>query len=307
MNIEKIVSSSLKDTGFKRLIVAVSGGADSVAMLHLLSQCRVELIAAHCNFHLRGEESNRDADYVGKICSELGVKLETIDFDVEDYLAGHAGVSVEMACRHLRYDWFFSLLSEFAADRVATAHNADDNIETLLLNLLRGSGTSGLKGMIPDNGKVWRPLLSVHRKDIEAYLDDNNISFVTDSTNLESNYRRNFLRNEVLPLIREKWEGADKALDRSIEILRRENLVVESAVAHALPPDGAPLEASSALSFPDPQLLIRRYIAHLNPFTTTAKEVVEAMKAAKPAIKVWKLKKGSLLLKNNKLFCKNDV
>ncbi|MBD5356710.1 MAG: tRNA lysidine(34) synthetase TilS [Bacteroides sp.] len=288
--------------GISRVIATVSGGADSVAMLSAVRASGAEVIAAHCNFHLRGEESMRDEEHVREICSRLDVELKTIDFDVEAYISSHKGISEEMACRELRHNWFNHLLTELKADRIATGHNADDNIETLFLNLLRGSGTSGLRGMLPDTGKIWRPLLSFHRPEIIEYISEKNLSFVTDSTNLESDYRRNFLRNDIIPLLRSRWAGFDKALDRSISLLREENKVITASVTANLPTPDNPLPTATIANFPDPELLVRRYIEPVGPFTTTSSEVIAAIAANKPDIKTWKLRNGSLRLQNHLLY-----
>ncbi|MDE5886672.1 MAG: tRNA lysidine(34) synthetase TilS [Muribaculaceae bacterium] len=303
----KTIKNQLRETHFVRLIVAVSGGADSTALLSLLKNAGVETVAAHCNFHLRGEESNRDQSHIEEICRRLNVPLEIIHFDVKEYIRLHPGISTEMACRELRYDWFGSIIQKYDADRVAVAHNADDNIETLFLNLLRGSGTSGLRGMLPDNGNVWRPLLNISRTEIEKYLQEVDLDYITDSTNLENDYRRNFLRNEVIPLLKSRWEGFDKALSKSIAFLRAENSVVEQAIDKLLPPDGSPLASETVLDFPNPALLVRRFISPLLPFSTTPDEVVAAMKADKPDVRRWQLKKGKIELRNRKLFLKKDV
>lgn len=299
---ERNIRMEIKSLGIHRVIATVSGGADSVAMLAALNAVGVETIAAHCNFHLRGEESMRDQRHVEDLCNLLNVTLLATDFDVPGYISEHKGISVEMACRKLRHEWFDSLLKQHNADRIATGHNADDNIETLFLNLLRGSGTTGLRGILPDNGKIWRPLLSFHRPEILQYLHEKNITYVTDSTNLQSEYRRNFLRNEVIPLLRSRWAGFDKALDRSLKLLREENKVVAASVEDSLPKDGQPLPASTIMSFPDPELLVRRYIEPLGPFTTTPGEVMSAIYADKPATKRWRLRHGTLLLRNKMLF-----
>lgn len=302
IRLRREIRHSLCEAGLSRVVVAVSGGADSVALLSLLHEAGADIIAAHCNFHLRGEESDRDAASVSALCHRLEVPLETIDFDVPAYIRENRGKSVEMACRELRYDWFFSLMKKYGASRVAVAHNADDNAETLLLNLMRGSGTAGLKGMLPDNGKVWRPLLGIYRREIEEYLAAKSLPYVTDSTNLSSDYRRNFLRNDVIPLLKSRWEGFDKALMRTLSQLRGENRIVEKAIADALPEDKIPLSRQTVISFPDPELLVRRYIDPLSPFSTTASEIVEAMRADKPDIKRWKVKGGEIQLRNGKLF-----
>lgn len=299
--IESSCRQQVKTLGIRSVIATVSGGADSVAMLAALSSTRLHIAAAHCNFHLRGEESMRDERHVREVCNRLNVELVTIDFDVEEYMASHKGTSVEMACRELRHEWFASLLSELNADRIVTGHNADDNIETLFLNLMRGSGTSGLRAMLPDTGIIWRPLLAFHRPEILRYLEERNLEYVIDSTNLKSDYRRNYLRNEIIPRLRSRWPGFDKALDRSISLLREENKVVTAAVSDTLPTDGKPLPSDTIKSFPDPELLVRRYIEPLGPFSTTASEVLAAIAADKPHAKTWQLRHGSLRLQNHLL------
>lgn len=325
-SLEKVVAKSLKNSGVTGILATVSGGADSVALLASLSSIpHLRVIAAHCNFHLRGDESERDCKFVESLCNKLDIPLLIKDFDVEEFRLGHPGYSVEMACRELRYEWFRSLLKEFNLERIATGHNADDNIETLLLNLLRGSGTTGLRGMLPDYNGIIRPLLTIHRMEILEYLKNRNLDYVTDSSNLSSDYRRNFLRNDVLPLIRSRWPGADKALDRSIELLRAENAIVESAISSHLPSHNLdlssvsssissssassskgeskiePLKKATVLSFPAPELLIRRYILPLTPRTTTASEILAAMKAEKSDVRRWQLPGGIVELRADRL------
>ena len=300
---EKVVADTIKNVNISTLIVALSGGADSVALLASLASIgNLRLIAAHCNFHLRGEESMRDQHFVEKICSELGVPLLIKDFDVPEFQRQNPSASLEMACRDLRYDWFRSLLSKYKADRIATGHNADDNIETMFLNLLRGSGTTGLKGMITDTGTILRPLLSLHRNEIEDYLNYKHLDYIVDSSNLTSDFRRNFLRNEILPMLRDRWPGLNKALDRSIKLIKAENDVIEKSVAGNLPLPGCPLPRTTALSFPAPELLVRRYIEKLQPLTTTPAEIIAAMRANKPDIRRWELPGGKIILKGGKLF-----
>lgn len=300
--VEKVVAKAIKNVEIKKILVTLSGGADSVALLlSLLTIKGLEITAAHCNFHLRGEESIRDQRFVENLCASLGVRLYIKEFDVESYRKKNPSKSVEMACRDLRYEWFFELKESTGADRIATGHNADDNIETLLINLLRGSGTSGLKAISPDNGTIIRPLLSIHRNELEEYLLLRGQTFIIDSTNLSSDFRRNFLRNEILPQLRNRWPGLNKALDRSIELLRAENLVIEQAVAERLPKEDKPLLRIDALKFADPELLVRRYILPLQPLTTTASEIVAAMKADKPAIRRWNLPGGCVTLRAGKL------
>ena len=226
------------------------------------------------------------------LCQRLGVELLAIDFDVEAYITSHSGISTEMACRELRYQWFFSLLAERNATRIATGHNANDNEETLLLNLLRGAGTGGLKGMEPDNGRIIRPLLSLSRTDIEDYLRQQGETHITDSTNLQSDYRRNFLRNEVLPLLRSRWEGTDTAISRAISNLRRENRIVEHAIKQALRNHGSEpgrfLSRKSVWNFADAHTLLFRFAQDAGFSSATAAEMAEAATGNSRPGREWK-------------------
>ncbi|MDR1584776.1 MAG: tRNA lysidine(34) synthetase TilS [Prevotellaceae bacterium] len=185
-----------------KIIVGLSGGADSVALLHILILLGYDCIAAHCNFHLRSNESNRDEHFVRKLCASLDISLHTIDFETYKY-AGEQNISIEMAARDLRYGWFHELLEKEQAQAIAVAHHADDNIETLLMNLTRGTGLRGLTGIPVRNGKIARPLLCCTRREIEQYLSENNVEYVNDSTNASNNYTRNKIRNTLIPLLEE--------------------------------------------------------------------------------------------------------
>ena len=217
MKIEQIIANSLKIADVKKVIAGISGGADSVAMLLGLHEAGADITAIHCNFHLRGEESERDRRFVEKLCQRLEIPLVVIDFDVNDYMLRHK-ISTEMACRELRYAEFRRILNEKKADRIAVAHHADDNAETLLLNLMRGAGVAGMRGMVPDTGEIIRPLLEVSRTEILHYLESKGETYVTDSTNLISDYRRNFLRNEILPLLESRWPEARRSICRQRQL-----------------------------------------------------------------------------------------
>lgn len=193
------------------LLLTLSGGADSVALLRALTRCGRTVVAAHCNFHLRGEESNRDQRFVEQLCRELGVPLLVKHFDVDSYRDTHGG-SMEMACRDLRYDWFRTVAYERGCVRILTAHHRDDNIETMLLNMMRSCGLEAMGGMSTDNGEICRPLLSVSRKEITEYLEALGQPHITDSSNLTTDPDRNFLRLRVIPLLEERWPHASRAL-----------------------------------------------------------------------------------------------
>lgn len=300
-----IEASSKREASYndiRKVLVALSGGADSVATAYVLKKIGLEIIALHCNFHLRGEESDRDMNFVKLLCDTYQIPLRIIEFDVEEYLNRHKGESVEMACRTLRHQWFEKELEEYGFDRIATGHNADDNIETLFLNMLRGSGTRGLKGMVKDNGKIWRPLLDFSRIDILNYLESNNLTFVVDSTNLQSDYRRNFLRNDIIPQLRNVWKGFDKAMQRTLSNLNSENKIIEFYLDNILKENSNIISVEAILKFPAPLLLVKRFIEPIGPFVSTHQEVLEAIKANKPHIRKWRLKKGNLILRNKKLF-----
>lgn len=189
------------------VLLAVSGGIDSMVMagLFLESRRRHDITLAHCNFHLRGDESDSDEAFVRDWARDMGVPFLKVDFDTKEYAAVH-GVSVEMAARELRYSWFASLCEDHGFKAVAVAHNANDNAETLILNLLRGTGLKGICGMrevsvLPgSSAKLIRPLLGFTRDEIKAYALSKGLSWREDSTNADSTFKRNLIRNEVFPL-----------------------------------------------------------------------------------------------------------
>ncbi|MDE6498076.1 MAG: tRNA lysidine(34) synthetase TilS, partial [Muribaculaceae bacterium] len=176
------------------VVVAVSGGADSVALLSIMCEEGYQCVAAHCNFHLRGEESTRDMRFVEQLTEKLGVDLYIKDFNVQAAMAV-TGESVEMACRRLRYEWFEELLTLLRADDVAVGHHREDNVETFFLNLARGTGIAGLTGMSYRRDYVVRPLLDCSRMEIEEYLRERGLGYVNGSANAEDHYRRNKISN----------------------------------------------------------------------------------------------------------------
>ena len=211
-------------------IVALSGGADSVALLLLLDEMGYKVHAAHCNFHLRGTESDRDELFCESLCQQKSIPFHRIHFDTLTYAETHK-VSVEMGARELRYRYFEQLRKDLDAVGVCVAHHRDDSVETVLLNIVRGTGLRGLTGIQPRNGNILRPLLCVSRQEIEAYLQTKGQEFVTDSTNLEDDVLRNKVRLNVLPMLKElnpavceniqnmtmHLTEAQKVLDRLVE------------------------------------------------------------------------------------------
>ena len=185
-----------------KILVALSGGADSVALTRILITLGYHCEAAHCNFALRGEESDRDEDFVRNFCRSLNIKCHSIHFETRRY-AAQQSISIEMAARELRYNWFSKICEESDCQVVAVAHHKDDSVETMLLNLIRGTGINGLLGIRPKNGNVVRPLLCASRQEVVEYLHRMNQTYVTDSTNLEDEYTRNKIRLNILPLMEE--------------------------------------------------------------------------------------------------------
>lgn len=186
-----------------KYLVALSGGADSVALLLVLGELGYDIEAVHCNFHLRGEEANRDEAFVKNLCQAKEVPLHIVHFDTREYASLHH-LSIETAARVLRYGYFENLRRDIVAQGICVAHHRDDSVETMLMNLTRGTGVNGLTGIKPRNGDILRPLLCVGRKDIEYFLKERHQSYVTDSTNLNADEaRRNKFRLEVIPKLTE--------------------------------------------------------------------------------------------------------
>jgi tRNA(Ile)-lysidine synthase len=205
-----------------KVILALSGGIDSMVLADLLLKTEMEFVAAHCNFHLRGEESDGDEQFVREFAERKRVKLFVKHFDTEQY-AEEKRVSIEMAARDLRYAWFEELRQQLGYDKIAVAHHADDQAETFFINLLRGAGLRGLKGMQPQNGVIIRPLLWASREQIHQYAIDNQITWREDHTNAESVYLRNKIRNQLLPVFDELHPEARQGLYKSLEHLSAEN------------------------------------------------------------------------------------
>ena len=211
------------------VIVALSGGADSVALLRVLFTIGVQCCALHCNYGLRGAESDRDEAFVRNLCTQLGVLLKVKHFDVAKY-EQEQKVSTEMACRELRYAWFDEERALQGAKAIVVAHHYDDNVETFFLNMLRGTGIQGLTGIRAKNGYVVRPLLCVKREEIEAYLKELGQEYVVDSTNLENDFKRNKIRNVLIPTLNELFPDYEAGMMRTLQNLQGCNDFYQSAV-----------------------------------------------------------------------------
>lgn len=240
-------------------LVALSGGADSVALLRVLLALGYRVEAVHCNFHLRGDESNRDEQFVKNLCTHLNVPIHLIHFDTVEYASIHQ-VSIEMAARDLRYRYFNQLLQDLDGEAVCVAHHRDDAVETLLMNLLRGAGIHGLTGIRPRNGIIVRPLLAVSRQQILEYLDSIGQDYVTDSTNLQPDVLRNKIRLQLLPLLEQLYPGAADNIARSATYLSEAEKVYNASFTDlCLKPETLPL--SSIKDFPSPLSLLHEILS----------------------------------------------
>ena len=258
-------------------LVALSGGPDSVALLLVLRELGYKIEAAHCNFHLRGEESDRDEEFVKSLCNKLDIPFHIIHFDTREYATLHQ-VSVEMAARDLRYGYFRQLCQDIGAASVCVAHHRDDAVETLLMNLLRGSGIHGLTGIRPKNGVIVRPLLCVSREEIEQYLHSIGQDYVTDSTNLVNDVMRNKIRLEVLPLLRELNPKAAENIEKTTLYLREAEKIFDESIATQKAEliqsgsNGFPqtVSVSGLLNQPSPEYFLHEW---LSPYGFNAQQI----------------------------------
>ncbi len=240
MNLQERFIQHLKRFPFIQLnqkqLLAVSGGVDSVVLCDLMFTAGYDFVIAHCNFHLRGEESERDEQFVRSLADNYGKQVLVKDFETEKY-ASDTKVSIQMAARELRYDWFRSIVGDERPDPpvqyVLTAHHANDNIETILMNFFKGTGISGLHGIRPVQGKVFRPLLFAKKDQLLDYAWQNNLTFVEDSSNLSDKYTRNFFRHKLFPLLKEVYPNVEDNLVKNIERLAEvEELYKQSIDQH---------------------------------------------------------------------------
>lgn len=208
-------------------IVGLSGGPDSVALLHWLYSQGHSLLVTHCNFHLRGEESDRDERFCRDLCARLQLPLEVKHFDTRSYMALHH-VSLELGARELRYAWWDALLDQHPEAQLAIGHHRDDSIETFLFNLMRGTGIKGLTGIPARNGRIVRPLLDWNRDDILQYLERHRLDYITDSSNLEDEATRNRIRHQLVPLMQQILPQAKEGITHTMALLQQTRKLADS-------------------------------------------------------------------------------
>lgn len=229
-----------------RLIIAVSGGADSVVLCELCYRAGFNFEIAHCNFQLRGEESERDEKFVRSLAEKYGVKIFVKKFDTKEY-AEKNKVSIQVAARELRYDWFGELIEadqsgsvtdnqeppsyiKHCTSYLATAHHANDNIETVMMNFFKGTGITGLRGILPKQGNIVRPLLFAKKEEILAFIEQNNLSYVEDSSNSSDKYTRNYFRHHLIPSVEKIFPQAEENLIHNIERFRETDLLFQQSI-----------------------------------------------------------------------------
>ena len=216
----------LKDT---KLLIAISGGLDSVVLFHLLHKLNYDVSLAHCNFKLRGKESDLDEEFIKNLNQISYNQIFTIIFDTEKYAKEHK-LSTQIAARELRYNWFQKLITEHKFEYVLTAHHADDNLETFLIHLTRGSGLDGFTGIPKVNGNIVRPLLAFSRKEILNYAKDNDIEWREDASNASNKYIRNKIRHQVLPVLKEINPSIFDSFATTIENLQESKQIIEDRI-----------------------------------------------------------------------------
>ena len=213
----------------KRLLIAISGGIDSVVLTHLAHQLGFDFSLCHCNFQLRGPESDKDESFVKKLGEELNVKVFTTSFQTEKY-AEEKKLSIQVAARELRYTWFYELIEKHNYNYVLTAHNSNDNLETFLINLTRGTGLEGLTGIPPINHKSIRPLLKFSRDDIQLFAIKNEITWREDRSNANIKYVRNKVRHKIVPILQEINPHLLETFQKTLEHLNESQSIVNDTV-----------------------------------------------------------------------------
>ena len=212
----------------KKLFLAVSGGLDSMVLLHLLKQLPYEIAVLHCNFQLRGLESFGDQTFVENYCDQNNIPVFTTQFDTEAFAKDYK-LSTQVAARELRYSWFYELLEEKDFDYILTAHHADDNLETFIINLSRGTGLDGLSGIPEQNDKIIRPILPFSREEILKYAEENKIDWREDSSNTSNKYLRNKIRHDLVPILKELNPNFLNAFQKTQSYLQESQVMVEDA------------------------------------------------------------------------------
>lgn len=228
-NFQNHINSKLSFLKGSKLLIAISGGIDSVVLVHLGHEIGLNMALAHCNFNLRGNESDADEDFVLQLAEDLDLEVFIESFDTEVY-AKENKLSIQMAARKLRYDWFEELAVQLKFDYILTAHHADDNLETFLINLTRGTGLDGLTGIPEINDNIVRPLLPFSRQTMEAYAIENELKWRNDSSNASTKYLRNKLRHDVIPVLKDINKNLLQNFQTTLDNLNDTSDIVEESL-----------------------------------------------------------------------------
>jgi len=258
-NIEKHIAEHLSFLKDSKLLIAISGGLDSVVLAKLCYDLQFSIAFAHCNFQLRGEESDSDETFVKQLAADWNIKVFTKKFKTESF-ATNEKLSIQMAARTLRYEWFQEIANTYAYDYILTAHHKDDALETFLINLSRGTGIEGLTGIPEQNGIVVRPLLSFTRSEIKNFAEENDLQWKEDSSNASTKYIRNRIRHDIVPLLKElnpafmdNFERTQVHLRESKDILHESIKNLRNQLVEKLTDDQCRIEIAALQKLPNPK------------------------------------------------------
>ncbi|MGC8802806.1 MAG: tRNA lysidine(34) synthetase TilS [Bacteroidales bacterium] len=267
------------------ILVAVSGGPDSMCLLHLLHTLRQPIAIVHCNFQLRGSESDEDEAFVSQLAEQESIPIFVKKFDTLAYAQKH-GLTIQEAARELRYSYFENIRQLHGFIYIATAHQADDSIETFFVNLIRGTGLKGLTGIKPIHGKIIRPLLFAFRNEIEQYCAENNISFRTDSSNLTDKYLRNQIRHHVIPALERLNPAFRNTMLRNIANIQQATKIYQHYIDHEIKklpqhlPDGVMAIAIEKIKKqPSPPLALLELLLPLRFTPDTCADIFRVLEA----------------------------
>lgn len=268
----------------KRILLAVSGGIDSMYLANRASELIPDAMfaIAHCNFKLRGKDSDEDEEFVRRWAEKHSVSFHCKSFDTEEY-AHRKGISIEMAARELRYEWFGQLLEDTGYDAVALAHNANDNAETMILNLLRGTGGRGLRGMSDREG-IMRPMLGIRRAEIREWMEGHDFQWREDRTNSENVYKRNKIRNEIFPLFSQINPSFLNTLQKDMKHIAQENDIAEEYFRKALPEiiiDESSINLKTLLGFTHWEYILWRWTEPYGLSDETFCKLVDLLKSSR--------------------------
>ncbi|NOQ24335.1 MAG: tRNA lysidine(34) synthetase TilS [Bacteroidales bacterium] len=263
---QQFIDSNKLCSNNNRLLLGISGGIDSICMFHLFRQLEFPIGIAHCNFQLRGSESDQDEVFVRNLANQYDIPFFTIRFDTKE-LAESKGISIQMAARELRYSWFEEIRDKYSYDYITIAHNRDDVVETFLINLTRGSGIKGFTGIKPKSGNIIRPLLYASRNEIVEYINKQNFKYREDSSNKSVKYSRNLIRHEIIPLFEKINSSFRETVIENISKLKDTETIYNTSIDNT---------KNSILRIEDQKMLISlEKLNHLNPLSSYLFEILK--------------------------------